>query len=168
MKRSQSAGSKRTRKMENRSDSLGSKLHQVGNLAAQRHKDSVCTTFHQIGSMTQRLSRQSQRDTKTVLAAHLIRLGAQRHKDSVCITFHQVGSQRLSIPTVGWVIGNIAGRSQSQKNHGSVVALLSGKFLQIRKVFATRHIFAQHCRIGNCPNGQETVRTIHKLDKELC
>ena len=37
---------------------------------------------------------------------------------------------------------------QSQKNHGSVVALLSGKFLQIRKVFATRHIFAQNCQFG--------------------
>ena len=47
---------------------------------------------------------------------------------------------------------------QSQKNHGSVVALLSRKFLQIRKVFATRHIFAQ-----NCPVGKETVRMVRKL-----
>ena len=47
---------------------------------------------------------------------------------------------------------------QNQKNHGSVVALLSGKFLQIRKVIATRHIFCQ-----NCPVGKETVRMVRKL-----
>ena len=44
------------------------------------------------------------------------------------------------------------------KNHGSVVALLSGKFLQIRKVFATRHIFAK-----KCPVGKETVGMVRKL-----
>ena len=55
---------------------------------------------------------------------------------------------------------------QSRKNHGSVVALLSGKFLQIRKVFVTRHLFAQNCPrkpsgwLGNCPDNLETVRTI--------
>ena len=37
---------------------------------------------------------------------------------------------------------------QSQKNHGSVVALLLGKFLQIRKVFASKHIFAQKRPVG--------------------
>ena len=47
---------------------------------------------------------------------------------------------------------------QSQKNHGSVVALLSGKFLQIRKVFATWHIFSQNCLVG-----KETVRMVRKL-----
>ena len=47
---------------------------------------------------------------------------------------------------------------QNQKNHGSMVALLSRKFLQIRKVFATRHMFSQ-----NWPVGKETVWTIHKL-----
>ena len=69
-------------------------------------------------------------------------------------------------------------QTQSQKNHGSVVAMLSGKFLQIRKVFATRHIFAQNCQVGketvwmtrklsgqstNCPDNIETVRIIQKL-----
>ena len=72
----------------------------------------------------------------------------------------------------------LSGAGQSQKNHGSVVALLSGKFLQIRKVFATRHIFAQNCQVGketvwmtkilsgqstNCPDNIETVRIIQKL-----
>ena len=64
---------------------------------------------------------------------------------------------------------------QSQKYHGSVVALLSGKFLEIRKVFVTRHKFAHNCTVGketvrmvrklsgqstNCPDNLETVRTI--------
>ena len=60
---------------------------------------------------------------------------------------------------------------QSQKNHGSVVALLSGKFLQIRKVFATRHMFSQNWPVGketvwmvrNCLDNPQTVRTIWKL-----
>ena len=47
---------------------------------------------------------------------------------------------------------------QSQKNHGSVVALLSGKFLQIRKVFASKHIFARKHPVGN-----ETVQMVRKL-----
>ena len=50
---------------------------------------------------------------------------------------------------------------QSQKNHGSVVALLSGKFLQIRKLLAIRHIFAQ-----NSPVGNETVRMVRKLSEQ--
>ena len=68
--------------------------------------------------------------------------------------------------------------AQSQKNHGSVVALLPGKFLQIRKVFASKHIFAQKRPFGketvqmvrklsgqskNCPDNLETVQIIQKL-----
>ena len=76
-------------------------LHQIR--LVQWHRD-----FLDKAKETQRQSQQHTlsgwelKDTKT-----------KRHKDSVCITFHQVGSetQRLSIPTAGWVQGNIAGRS---------------------------------------------------------
>ena len=51
--------------------------------------------------------------------------------------------------------------NQSQKNHGSVVALLPGNFVQIRKVFASKHIFAQ-----KRPVGKETVRTIQNLSRQ--
>ena len=70
---------------------------------------------------------------------------------------------------------------QSQKNHGSVVALLPGKFLQIRKVFASKHLLAQKRPVGkeivrivrklsgqskNCPDNLETVRIIQKLSRQ--
>ena len=42
--------------MENRSNSLVSRPHQVGSSKTKRHKDSVCSTFHQVGSKTKRLS----------------------------------------------------------------------------------------------------------------
>ena len=47
---------------------------------------------------------------------------------------------------------------QSQKIPVSASAMLSGKFLQIRKVFAKRLIFGQ-----NSPVGKETVRMVWKL-----
>ena len=71
--------------------------------------------------------------------------------------------------------------SRVRKNHGSVVALLSEKFLQIRKVFASKHIFAQKRPVGketvqmvrklygqfkNCPDNIETVRIIQKLSRQ--
>merc|ERR1711894_228357 len=72
-------------------------------------------------------------------------------------------------------------QARVRKNHGNVVALLPGKFLQIRKVFASKHIFAQKCPVGketvhmvrklsgqskNYPDNLETVRIIQKFSRQ--
>ena len=56
-----------------------------------------------------------------------------------------------------------ADNHQSQKNPVSASAMLTGKFLRIRKVFATCSLLAEEF-----PDNLENVRMLHKISRKKC
>ena len=71
---------------------------------------------------------------------------AAKNQTSICESFHHVRFDKDQM--------------QSQKNPVSASAMLTGKFLQIRKVFATSSLLAEEF-----PDILENVRILYKISR---
>ena len=79
------------------------------------------------------------------------------NKQSKMLKLRKINLNQLLSGKGGWLLGprRIPGPRQRQKNLGSRVALLPGKFLRIRKVFVRR----RGKNLLNCPNTFKTIQT---------